>query len=345
MSVKATESTGCEKDLLALGSAYWRSTYAKQRDNDEHAYNEIVERFRSYGEVLFDGQMPESFIRRIDDRSGRVVEKAMLRNELIHVSLAATRWVDGGCRVLATDDKYFAAMAQTKCDGLRDDLRIPWPAFVMRIPSGLVVGADGAEYTTAIFAQFTSMMARTANLADVYRAGVVAFYSIMSQSGVAIHGYWPDLSLADMLFEEQRNPNTSVVEESIADVDEAPGDMRIREIVKRAAAGLLFTMQHTNNWRFGGHFDRVHASTRRGPPAHRTILIGRPLAIDVRSAVRADAVSGERSAPSVQTLVRGHLKRQVVGIGRKGRKVVWVEPYWRGPENAPILARPHRIAQ
>ena len=36
-------------------------------------------------------------------------------------------------------------------------------------------------------------------------------------------------------------------------------------------------------------------------------------------------------------------KRQVVGIGRTGRKVIWVEPYWRGPEEAPILTRPYHV--
>lgn len=26
-----------------------------------------------------------------------------------------------------------------------------------------------------------------------------------------------------------------------------------------------------------------------------------------------------------------------------GRKVIWIEPYWRGPEEAPILARPFKV--
>lgn len=47
--------------------------------------------------------------------------------------------------------------------------------------------------------------------------------------------------------------------------------------------------------------------------------------------------------PAIQRLVRGHHKRQVVGIGRSGRRVIWIEPYWRGPEDAPILTRPYKV--
>jgi len=114
----------------------------------------------------------------------------------------------------------------------------------------------------------------------------------------------------------------------------------------RAVAGLLYTMQHTTHWRHGGYFDRIgggSSPTRTGPPPHRTIFIGRPLAVDARPSLRASVASGNGAPPSVQTLVRGHIKRQVVGIGRTGRRVVWIEPYWRGPEDAPILARPYSV--
>lgn len=44
-----------------------------------------------------------------------------------------------------------------------------------------------------------------------------------------------------------------------------------------------------------------------------------------------------------QSCVRGHYKRQVIGVGRSGRKVIWIEPYWRGPEGAPLLVRPYEF--
>jgi hypothetical protein len=40
----------------------------------------------------------------------------------------------------------------------------------------------------------------------------------------------------------------------------------------------------------------------------------------------------------VRHIVRGHMKSQPYGLGRKDRKVIWVQPYWRGPEGAEAWA-------
>lgn len=40
----------------------------------------------------------------------------------------------------------------------------------------------------------------------------------------------------------------------------------------------------------------------------------------------------EAGALSVRELVKGHYKRQAHGEGNAQRKVIWVQPYWRGPD-------------
>jgi hypothetical protein len=67
------------------------------------------------------------------------------------------------------------------------------------------------------------------------------------------------------------------------------------------------------------------------------------MALDCRPAVHRYMGGSASAPPAVQSIVRGHFKRQVVGISRAGRRVIWIEPYWRGPEDAPILARPYKI--
>ena len=65
--------------------------------------------------------------------------------------------------------------------------------------------------------------------------------------------------------------------------------------------------------------------------------------VDVREAVRGFVAGTRRTAPAVQVLVRGHWKRQAHGPAMAQRKMIHIEPYWRGPEDAPIAVRGHKL--
>lgn len=80
----------------------------------------------------------------------------------------------------------------------------------------------------------------------------------------------------------------------------------------------------------------------RGNPRVWTFKLTRPVKVDVRPAIRAYVAGGGRS-PTVQLLVRGHHRRVRTGPGRAEVRWAQVEPYWRGPEDAPVALRPHRL--
>lgn len=328
-----------ESALLKIGNALWRECYGDNTHNDRRAQEVVHGRFKG---------MPSGMCGtvRVHDKQGHYPDYWGVEQSLPDTLMFAAKWIDGGCRTLTSDPKYFAAMAQTRAEGAAQDLRIPWPAFVVNLPPGLIVDGDGVEYCRATFAQYKGVEFLTPDSDAVKIVESVAYYSIDSELGVSIHARWPNWTLVDILCNPDPVKNEKrLIELGDTIMEQTGSDDRIRELVKRATVGLLYTMQHTDNWRHGGHFDRPGhgAKLRSGPPPHRTIIIGRPISIDVREAVRQDAMAGSRAAPSVQTLVRGHLKRQVVGPGGSARKVIWVEPYWRGPEDAAILARPTKI--
>lgn len=74
-------------------------------------------------------------------------------------------------------------------------------------------------------------------------------------------------------------------------------------------------------------------------------VVGNPVSVDltehVSNHIRLGASGG---ALKVQTLVRGHWKNQPCGPGSSERKFIHIEPYWRGPEDAPIAVRPHILS-
>ena len=45
----------------------------------------------------------------------------------------------------------------------------------------------------------------------------------------------------------------------------------------------------------------------------------------------------------MRLLVRGHWKNQAHGPGMTLRKLIHVEPYWRGPEMAELVDRPYLV--
>lgn len=81
---------------------------------------------------------------------------------------------------------------------------------------------------------------------------------------------------------------------------------------------------------------------RDGEPRCWEVKLTRHVHVDTRNAVRAYVEHGIKH-PTVQALVRGHRKRQPCGPSGSQRKWIHIEPYWRGPEVAPIAVRSHSL--
>lgn len=74
-------------------------------------------------------------------------------------------------------------------------------------------------------------------------------------------------------------------------------------------------------------------------PDFKEWYLGREIKVDAHiiEAVRSFSREGG-SSPKVQSLVSGHWKKQAHGPERSLRKLIHVEPYWRGPLDAPVIS-------
>jgi hypothetical protein len=309
------------KQTWALGAELWPVTYGRGlSDNDAGIC--IAERLLRGGAPYTerpDGPMPDA------NATG--------------VFNAAAKWVHGGCRMLDPEPKAFAAFAFTSInrDSLRE-VRVPWPVFAMKLPS--LESGDGNVYTFALFSQFAAVSCLARDGVTRLR-GTAVRLDIRSESGPMLHrSYGGAVTLADLfdVGDDEHCPLTVDI------APEAEGDSVVVRMVLNAAFGCLYSMQHTRNWR-AHPFECAgrKLGLRDAPPPHRNIVIGSPIKLDLMPVAREAATGRAQGAPAFQTLVRGHYKRQVIGNGRSGRKVIWVEPYWRGPEDAPILSRPYKV--
>lgn len=80
----------------------------------------------------------------------------------------------------------------------------------------------------------------------------------------------------------------------------------------------------------------------RGAPQQYVYVPSRNVRMDATPTIR-EYCRGGGTPQCVQSLVRGHWKQQAFGIGRTERRFIFVQPYWKGAEDAPLPLRSHTI--
>jgi hypothetical protein len=311
-----------DRQMVTLASALWRDTYRKD-ESDTVAYNLVLDALDEAGEEMSRLGIDNEFFSTIESTH----------------ALVAAKWIHCGAPKLVTDEKFAAALMCSSVDeNLADSLEVPWKSFRVDIPPRLL-GYHGGWFDYVLIAFFEFENAPIAHLilngARLKDDGVYFTTTLAKANSMAT--LLLDRELQGQTFEGRSSDNES----------ELDGKARCMRMAIRLVVGLLCTLQYSDNFKsVPKKLSDSRQCIRSGPPTHRTFLIGRPIKVDARPAVWKflKPTSGKRKAPaSVQTLVRGHYKRQVIGISKTGRKVIWIEPYWRGPEDAPILSRPFKL--
>ena len=247
----------------------------------------------------------------------------------------AARWADQGFPTVTMGHKYAAALMATSVP--REavaDVRPPFHAFAIEVPQGLlnVLDHDGTSYdVTRVCVQHT-------------RAPDAWYYVVFTTGRVALYKHGIS---TEMLTEEEFKDECEWDTYSFS-VPMSSRDDRINFLVQRLILNVCLAMASKDAARPVGKAAGMGPGTLRSSPEPlvRTYKLGKPLKLDCRDAVR-DYAEGVRpqSKLSVQVLVRGHWRRQAHGPEHSLRKWLWIEPFWRGPEDAPILARPHDLGR
>ncbi len=306
--------------LMQVGVQLWNETY-KQGANDDA----VRGRCEAVAANWATGDLTEGE----NDRGPR---RQLLVEEVLFFT---AKWAVHAFQRVTTAHTYAAALMCSDAD--RDSLETietQWHAFLVQVPSGMLTVRDASgrvllDYNRVLVTQ------------SEYGASLITLDQ---------HNHHP----ARIVIERAANLADLLArgEEETAHVMAGPiSDPSLRAIVlaKRLVAGLLLAMQHVDNVRSKTYpsKERKRDGRKREEPAHRVVFVGKPIQVDCRPAVRDYIDHGPPrkggGPPSVQHVVRGHYKRQVVGIGRNGRKNIWIQPYWRGPDGAPIFTHPKKV--
>ncbi len=199
----------------------------------------------------------------------------------------------------------------------------PWRCFAIAVPDGLLAGTEDLPSPGHIIV-----------LKSFFDSAIKTLV-VSKKYGISHFGTEPSLmGYADLEFVPGENEDLNAAGVSFAH--------RRMLLLGRLIVGTCIELDS----KIGETATAAHPSSikrKRGLPTNWTFKLTRKVNADVKSSVYAFSAGQTKSMKSVQVLVRGHHKRQAHGPNLSERKWVHIEPYWRGPEDAPIATRAHLL--
>jgi hypothetical protein len=242
-----------------------------------------------------------------------------------------------------------------------DSVVPPWPAMMIRVPEdlGLVIdGVSGLKNGEQVPCRLISVRRSWAanSKGEPWESWYVRLNGVLLDDGTAMIkrstadaqalGFTEKMMMEDYGRDLDRSLNHSITVpiEQLCEPSEWGGPTgRSMEMACRLVAGACMA--------FSSGMARTQKSTggalnkrQEKFPTSNQYLLRAPIKFNVTAGVRnyiANGKKGRGGLQSVQYVVRGHWKNQAHGSGRAERKFIHIEPYWRGPEDAPIAVRPH----
>jgi hypothetical protein len=251
-------------------------------------------------------------------------------------ALALSYWYRCGLQSVELSHKLAAALMATSATGALDDAQLPWPAFEIRIPPGLLESSHGEVFSCFVHTtpDFVPESMRRAGAAGL----MLLYYDARSIGHVGFE------NLATVgRFEPRAFPTTELgmMRDVLREEYDQDQEDRLKQLLARLITGVILLINEARADKPQAYPQHPLRPAKRGEPRVNTHRIERAVTIDLTANVR-DFVRGDnRDAPHVTTLVRGHWRQQPHGAGRALRRKQWIMPFWRG--EGPLSVRTTRL--
>jgi len=260
------------------------------------------------------------------------------------------RWVRFGMPIVRFDRPNYAAalMSTTVPSGII--VVPPWGTFVIEMPAKLVTlwntsgekgCAEDVAYVTACYLDRYPGRDPYWMIDAITLSGVYMYRNKVSMEQLIHH------TSSDMMNQDKESFDGLI--SPLTDMD-----ARAMVLISRLVLGTCLAMTQpggvtaiSKNASWPDDIRQVDRDvierTSEEPCEPRVYQIGQPVRIDCREKVR-EYMTGERKNPlNVQFMVHGHWKQQPCGPQNADRKTIFVQPYWKGASDAPILLRDHVV--
>ena len=268
-----------------------------------------------------------------------------------HLYLIA-RWCTIGCPAVTIESNLAAALMATEIsEDAIHEIKLPWDCFMVRLPRDLVelgqlkfthlaVHRHGGIFENRWVDDIPDHQKERA--IQYYRRNAGELWSLygVSDDGIAVaRTDLPSVLLGKerhiYLFEYLKQLEHSETREDRLDQALARLVVGISSLAENQPKALRpkSTKKQQHRWRFS----KLPLTTEY------VLAPDVPVKFDCTEAVGAFLRGERKGPPRFQWIVRGHWRNQVHGPGRTGRKRIWIQPYWKGPEHAPMRMREYRF--
>ena len=237
----------------------------------------------------------------------------------------AARWYEQTLpRVVWVDNNFPEMLMATKADAAVESLvRPPWRALVIDLPKGLLTTPS-----PFVPGRVDELVHVLVHVVDDDKDGLTWNFIIEGKDGCDLwrHG----LTTEQLLKLEY----LTLHPEFCMDLTEE--DKRMLVLIGRLIVGVCLTLSDPKKVREAKRTKKSKRNARgRGTaslPMTRNFVVGQPIKLRCRDTLKEWVKKGNRKgvSPNVQTLVRGHWKMQPYGPRNSLRKLIHLEPFWRG---------------
>ncbi len=236
-------------------------------------------------------------------------------------------WAECGFPILNVSHKLVALFMATGIPSeFATDANLPWDTFAIRTPDG----GEGAIYR------------QDGKLVSTIGLARVSEYNPEAPSEVAEALYfWHACQNAQISSLPIANLGELVHKDADMLFTQSGIDDRSERLLRRLLVGTIIELDQPRYKETIGKGKPPKKIRQNELPQCWNLELRRDTTIDLRPWVKRYLSGGEGTAMTVQTMVRGHWKRQAHGPGRVDRKWIHIEPYWKGPDDAPIAVRDH----
>lgn len=309
-----------KEDLVGIGGQIWENSY-RYTENDAEAFERLISTYRANG--YFDQLL---------------VQSMMLPNQQL-LMMGSALWYHTGLHQILMGHKFASSLLATRVTpDIVEYVRPPWRSFYITLPDRMffTVHPEGERLVPITGILVMHVLSHDGS----YRWA----YSALTDSTLTLwrHGYTTEMLLSNDV-ENGRTYDPELFSEKMDDID-----LRTTTLIGRLIVNICLAMSDPTNiekqpprpYVPGKHERRAPGK----PPLCRTYVLGKPTTLDCRKAIQEYVLTGKQGRElTSQMLVAGHYKNQPHGPKNSLRKIVRIEPYWRGPEDAPILVNPTKL--
>lgn len=270
---------------------------------------------------------------------GIVVPSTQSVGSMVNLYMRAF-WYESGMPVIQVGHKLAASLILTNVpDPVLQAVKFPFKCFRIDVPTQMlsIEGLSGIEHITSVLIGGYPLLREkegigVENDATCYVAYTDGSSNLWNVQRDAFHLLRAEIS-------PELEPECGPLDYSLTKQDE-----RTTVLLKRLIANVLIYLTEGGKTKAVGKGHNEWKGNRRESkrPTRRVFQLTQKVKHDFREVV-TNYSNGTGHKLSVQSIVIGHWKQQPCGLKGQDRKRIFVEPYWRGPEDAPIASRPHMV--